>query len=178
VAGGVALWGTAEIVGRVAGAQPRFTGSLQIPVSAPPVTTFFGEPTPDIDPDRWRLNVTGRVRPVSPLTLADLANFPSRDVRATLDCTSGWSADCVWRGVPLQSILAAAIPEPGASVVQVTSVTGWSAVLPLPIAADVLLATHVGGTPLAAGNGAPVRLVAPDRRGLEWVKWVDRIEVR
>jgi DMSO/TMAO reductase YedYZ molybdopterin-dependent catalytic subunit len=30
---------------------------------------------------------------------------------------------------------------------------------------------------LPAGNGAPLRLVAPDRRGLDWVKWVDRIEV-
>jgi DMSO/TMAO reductase YedYZ molybdopterin-dependent catalytic subunit len=40
-----------------------------------------------------------------------------------------------------------------------------------------LLATEVAGQPLPVGNGAPCRLVAPDRRGLEWVKWVTEVEV-
>jgi DMSO/TMAO reductase YedYZ molybdopterin-dependent catalytic subunit len=40
-----------------------------------------------------------------------------------------------------------------------------------------LLATHVAGRPLPDGNGAPLRLVAPTRRGLDWIKWVDRIDV-
>ena len=39
----------------------------------------------------------------------------------------------------------------------------------------MLLATHVGGEPISPGHGAPVRLVAPNRRGFQWVKWVDRI---
>jgi DMSO/TMAO reductase YedYZ molybdopterin-dependent catalytic subunit len=42
---------------------------------------------------------------------------------------------------------------------------------------DALLATHVARRPLPPANGAPVRLVAPQRRGLDWIKWVDRIEV-
>ena len=33
------------------------------------------------------------------------------------------------------------------------------------------------GTPLPADNGAPVRLVAPGRRGLDWIKWLASIEV-
>ena len=40
-----------------------------------------------------------------------------------------------------------------------------------------LLATRVGGEPLSHGHGAPARLVAPGRRGFQWVKWVTRIEV-
>jgi DMSO/TMAO reductase YedYZ molybdopterin-dependent catalytic subunit len=49
--------------------------------------------------------------------------------------------------------------------------------LPIDDARACLLATGVAGQRLPAGNGGPLRLVAPDRRGLEWVKWVDRIEV-
>ena len=40
-----------------------------------------------------------------------------------------------------------------------------------------LLATRVGDELLSHGHGAPVRLVAPGRRGFQWVKWVTRIEV-
>jgi DMSO/TMAO reductase YedYZ molybdopterin-dependent catalytic subunit len=40
----------------------------------------------------------------------------------------------------------------------------------------LLVATAVGGRPLAQGHGFPVRLVAPGRRGFWWVKWV--VEIR
>ncbi|TMD59944.1 MAG: sulfite oxidase, partial [Chloroflexi bacterium] len=40
----------------------------------------------------------------------------------------------------------------------------------------MLLATHLGGETLSPAHGYPVRLVAPGRRGFQWVKWVSRIE--
>ena len=54
----------------------------------------------------------------------------------------------------------------------VKSVTGWSTELPMDEARSAFLATGVGGIDLPAGNGGPCRLVVPDRRGLDWVKWV------
>ena len=27
------------------------------------------------------------------------------------------------------------------------------------------------------GHGSPVRLVAPGKRGFQWVKWVDRVQL-
>ncbi|MFC6735885.1 molybdopterin-dependent oxidoreductase, partial [Halolamina salina] len=30
----------------------------------------------------------------------------------------------------------------------------------------------------AHGHGGPARLVAPERRGFQWVKWVERVELR
>jgi DMSO/TMAO reductase YedYZ molybdopterin-dependent catalytic subunit len=59
----------------------------------------------------------------------------------------------------------------------VISRTGYRWSFGLGDADALLLATHVGGEPLAHGHGAPCRLVAPGRRGFEWVKWVERIEV-
>lgn len=56
--------------------------------------------------------------------------------------------------------------------------TGYRWSLPIEEAEDALLATHVGGERLSHGHGAPARLVAPDRRGFQWVKWVTRVEVR
>jgi hypothetical protein len=175
---GIGLWSLAQVSGRIAGGVRRFTGSHAVAVAVPPATTFFGEPTPRIDPAAWRLRVVGRVARPLVLMAGDLGALPTTTKRAVLDCTSGWSADCEWTGVSLATLLTAVGPSPDATSIQISSVTGWSAVLPLDAADRSLLAVAVGGAPLQPGNGAPVRLVVPDRRGLEWVKWVDRIEVR
>jgi DMSO/TMAO reductase YedYZ molybdopterin-dependent catalytic subunit len=62
--------------------------------------------------------------------------------------------------------------------VVVRSVTGYRWSFPLDEAEDLLLATHVGGERLSHGHGFPLRLVAPDRRGFQWVKWVEAVDVR
>ena len=41
----------------------------------------------------------------------------------------------------------------------------------------LLLATHVGDEELSHDHGAPLRLVAPDHRGFQWIKWVTRLEL-
>jgi DMSO/TMAO reductase YedYZ molybdopterin-dependent catalytic subunit len=51
----------------------------------------------------------------------------------------------------------------------------WS--LPLEEARAALLATHVEDEPLSYDHGFPLRLVAPGHRGMEWVKWLARVEV-
>lgn len=98
---------------------------------------------------------------------------------AILDCTSGWAIETGWRGVPLAVVLDATESAPSSAVrrVLVRSVTGWSAELPMDEARGAILATGVGGVDLPAGNGAPCRLVVPERRGLDWVKWVTEIRV-
>jgi hypothetical protein len=167
-----------NLLDRLNGGERRFTGSRELPAGGiPPTTTFFGEPTPVIDLTTWRVSVTGLVGRPGSWSLAQLAALGTIDLSAILDCTSGWWIETGWRGVPLRTVLEAAAVSPTSRLVTVRSVTGWSAELPLGEAAACLLATGVAGEPLPAGNGAPLRLVVPDRRGLDWVKWVDRIEV-
>lgn len=175
---GLAAWGVAEVLDAAQGGVRRFTGSRWLPAGGiPPVTTFFGEGTPDIDRDAWRLRVHGLVDAPASLSVADLAALPAAETDAVLDCTSGWALQTTWRGVRLGDVLDAAGLGDAAAGVAIRSVTGWNAHLPLDEARRALLATHVAGEPLPAGNGAPLRLVAPDRRGLEWVKWVAEVEV-
>jgi DMSO/TMAO reductase YedYZ molybdopterin-dependent catalytic subunit len=61
--------------------------------------------------------------------------------------------------------------------VVVRSVTGWATALGRSDLDRALLATGVAGGLLPIANGAPCRLVVPDRRGLDWVKWVAEIEI-
>ena len=138
-----------------------------------PVTSWLVDPVPAVDPDRWRLTVvdgTGRYQ----LRLDDLTASGTR-LRATLDCTSGWYARQDWSGVPVRALLRG---TGQARSLLVHSVTGYWIRFPVSDVGQLLLATHVGGAPLSAGHGYPLRLIAPGRRGYWLVKWVDRIELQ
>jgi len=174
---GAVTWGAANVLDRVQGGVRRFTGSRWLPDGGiPPVTTFYGEGTPPVVLATWRLLVTGRVGHELSLDADGLRALGEEERTETLDCTSGWAMRTTWRGIPLRSLLeAAGATEPRR--IAVVSVTGWMVRLAADELDDALLATHVAGEPLPAGNGAPLRLVAPRRRGLDWIKWVERIEV-
>ena len=78
--------------------------------------------------------------------------------------------------MPLASLVAPDRLAAAASIL-VTSVTGYRRRFPVADAQALWLATSVQGRPLTPGTGAPVRLVAPNRRGFWWVKWVDSVEL-
>ena len=98
-------------------------------------------------------------------------------VTATLDCTGGWYSTQEWEGMPLGSILDRAGVSPDAASVTVRSVTGYYRRFSLEEAEGLLLATRVGGETLSHRHGFPLRLVAPGKRGYQWVKWVVALEV-
>jgi len=188
----VALVGTGALAWRVQGAvsdalslpgaDRRFTGSKEDGSDAGnefPVTSWVADDPDPIDADDWLLSVTGEVeqpRSVAYDTLVGTAVGDERE-RATLDCTSGWYSDHDWRGVRVGDLLGRVEPTEQAEWVRFRSVTGYRWSLPLDEARDALLATHVDGEPLSHGHGYPLRLVAPGRRGFQWVKWVDSVEL-
>jgi hypothetical protein len=175
---GALAWGAANLLDRLQGGFRRFTGSRWLPDGGiPPPTTFFGEGTPPIDPAAWRLTVFGEVATPLSLDLDAMTALGSVEQEAVLDCTSGWVMRTTWRGTPLRALLEAAGADPDARHVVVRSLTGWSVALQRDDLEEALLATDVAGAPLPAPNGAPLRLVAPRRRGLDWVKWVTEVEV-
>lgn len=142
-----------------------------------PLTIWNFDTVPSIDPARWHLEVTGAVAMSGTLSYAELVAAPSQEVVALIDCTGGWWSEQRWRGARVGDVLAAHRPHEASREATVISVTGHRWTFPLAELEDALLATHVGGEPLTAGHGAPVRLVVPERRGFQWIKWVARIEV-
>jgi cytochrome b561 len=158
------------------GATRRFTGSKPVEGPGFPVTSWVADDPDPIDTDAWRLRVGGRSASNIELSYDELE--AGDDLRALLDCTSGWYTVEDWRGVRLGALLDEVAVDPAARWVTVHSVTGYRWSFPIDEARGFVLATHVGGEPLTHGHGFPLRLVAPDRRGFQWVKWVTEIEVR
>jgi DMSO/TMAO reductase YedYZ molybdopterin-dependent catalytic subunit len=179
----VAAWQAVAVAGRAArlpGADRRFTGSREegsFAGNAHPVTNWFGDSTRHFASGEWRLVVGGDVDRALALTLEDIATFEARTARAKLDCTGGWYTTQDWTGVPLAAVLARAGVRGSARSIVVRSATGFERRFGVEDAGRLLLATHVGGEPLDATHGAPLRLVAPGRRGYNWVKWITAIEV-
>jgi hypothetical protein len=177
--GAAALWGAGEGLLRLTGApgaDRRATGSHELGSGDPaamPVTQWVSDTVPESTAGGIEV-VSGsrRVR----LTAADLDRGDR--VLAVLDCTGGWFAEQEWAGARLDRVLTdlgGELPEDGS--VDVVSVSGYRRRLPLRDAGSLLLAVSAAGEPLSPGHGAPVRLVAPGRRGFWWVKWVTRVEV-
>lgn len=174
---GVGAYAATSLIERITVAARRFTGSRFLPAGGIPFpTTFYGEPAPDVDLAAWHLAIQGPGVRTAELRLDELKAIGDVERTAILDCTSGWALETTWRGLPLGALLDS-LGGPSAREVTVRSATGWSAVLPIDEARDCLLAWGVAGVDLPHGNGAPLRLVVPDRRGLDWVKWVVSIEL-
>jgi len=190
VGSGAVAWQAQAVANRVfdtAGADRRFTGSRERGSDSGngfPVTSWVADDPDPVDRGAWSLTVDGRVSESLALSYDEVtgeedpgATVTPTERRALLDCTSGWYSDHDWRGVRVGDLLDAADPDEGAAWVQFRSVTGYRWSLPVEEAGDALLATHVDGERLSHGHGAPVRLVAPGRRGFQWVKWVESVRV-
>jgi hypothetical protein len=165
-------YGASEVAVRVAalpGGSRRFTGSYESGSFQPslmPVSSWMFDAIPAIKPAAWTLRVGART-----WSYDELASFDDRVV-ATLDCTGGFFSTQQWSGVRLDRL----VQSSGASSIRVISHTGYNRRFPIEDAPRLLLATRFGGQPLDAGHGFPARVVAPDRRGFWWIKWVVAIE--
>lgn len=171
-AGGAALVAQEGIVAALglAGSRRAGTGSHEIASGDPdrmPVVSWIDDRAPDLDPDRWPLRIDGR-----PVDVAEIA-ARAGPVVAMLDCTGGWRSEQTWDAVPLSALLG----DVDGRSVRVTSATGYRRLFAVDALDDVYLATGYGGRALRRGHGAPVRLIAPGRRGPWWVKWVTDVEV-
>lgn len=150
------------------GADRRFTGSHGItdPENVP-YTQWINDSIQHLDPESHQVMINGTPYPVSHIAGGGDV------VTATLDCTGGWYTTQEFGGIRLDRILG---DTPGESIVA-RSTTGYWRRFPLEQADRLYLATHMASEPLRDGNGGPVRIVAPGRRGYWWVKWVSVVEV-
>ena len=180
--GGVALWPGEQFTERILnlpGAKQRFTGSREVGSysgNAFPTSSWVADHPSPINVQTWRLTLHGAVITPREFFYHALASAGD-ELEATLDCTGGFYSTQSWRGIRVGRLLDQVGLGRDARYVSFVSVTSYRWSLPLEEARNALLATHSGDELLSHEHGFPLRLVAPDRRGFEWVKWITRVEV-
>jgi DMSO/TMAO reductase YedYZ molybdopterin-dependent catalytic subunit len=158
----------------------------------------------DLDPDKFTLEVKGRVDRPLKLSLKDIKKLKATEVVAVNQCSgnsrgffyprvaggqlgNGAMGNARWRGVPLKAVLDMAGVQQGARQVTFNGMDGpvsdktpdFVKALDIDHAADgeVMLAYGMNGDDLPFLNGFPLRLVVPGYYGTYWVKHLNEIAV-
>jgi DMSO/TMAO reductase YedYZ molybdopterin-dependent catalytic subunit len=143
-----------------------------------PVLT--AEATPDLSTEDWTLVVDGLVEQPTTWTWDEIHQLPESSYDGAIHCVTTWSKfGMSWAGVSVDTLLAAARPQPAATHVLVHSHTGYTTNLPLEDITGGLawVAWEVDGEPLPVDHGGPARLLVPHLYFWKSAKWVSRLEL-
>jgi DMSO/TMAO reductase YedYZ molybdopterin-dependent catalytic subunit len=132
-----------------------------------------------IDQARYRLEVTGKVNRRLSLSYDELRCMPRTQTRLTLICPGFFEDVATWAGTPLEHILELAQVQSDATGFNLIGADQYSAPISLKSAslAGSFLAYEWEGKALPRLHGFPLRAIFPGAEGLQWVKWLVRIEV-
>jgi DMSO/TMAO reductase YedYZ molybdopterin-dependent catalytic subunit len=133
-----------------------------------------------INESEYRLTVTGLVNTTDTYTYREvLAQYPHYSKVVTLHCVEGWDATILWEGVLVRDLIKKAGPDPHANTVVFTAHDGYTTSFPLAYLTDhdIIMASSMNNVTLPAERGFPFELVAEDKWGYKWIKWIEKIEL-
>lgn len=133
-----------------------------------------------IDIANYTLNVTGMVLTPKNYTYSQVVDGHQHYEKAvTLNCVEGWSVKILWEGVRVRDILNETGISPGAKYVTFYATDGYSTTFPLAYILDnnIVIAYKQNGQTMLPERGLPFQLVAEDKWGYKWIKWITRIEL-
>ena len=132
-----------------------------------------------VDLDSYQLQLTGLVETPVGLSYEQVLAKEKAQRLITLYCVEGWQATVLWEGVRITDLLAEAGIRDEANTVIFHCVDGYTTALPLATVQDkaMLLAYSANGVVLPASMGFPFIVVAEDKLGYKWARWVTEIEL-
>lgn len=161
----------------------------------------FGHPR--IDPETYRLRITGRVERSISLSIAELRKMRSIEMVAGFECSGnnrplqGLASNGRWTGVPLRAVLERAGLQPAAREIVFFGADGGEEEVEFrsqkfklfqqyarslsrdqALAAEPFVALALNGEPLTRHQGAPLRLIVPGWYGVANVKWLVQIHAQ
>ena len=131
----------------------------------------------NVESEGYALNITGLVKEEKSLTYEEVLGMPAAEKLITLYCVEGWEATVLWEGVPIGELINLAEADGEANTVIFHCVDGYTTSMPLAdiLERNMILAYSSNGIPLPPALGFPFIVVAEDKWGYKWARWVDAI---
>ena len=133
-----------------------------------------------IDEQTYRLAITGLVEDTIYYTYDEVVfGHPISKKVVTLYCVEGWKATIFWEGILIKDLLEDVQLNPIANTVIFYAYDGYSTSLPLSyiIENNIMIAHKMNNVTLPPERGYPFQLVAENKWGYKWIKWITTIEI-
>ncbi|NQV00309.1 MAG: molybdopterin-dependent oxidoreductase [Parcubacteria group bacterium] len=135
--------------------------------------------TQNINAEDYSLNIAGLVESPKVYSYDEVLELQKYSKVVELNCVVGWKAKILWEGVKLIELLEETNIGEEAREVIFYAQDGYSTSLPLDYIRDreILLAYKINGVVLPPDKGFPFQLVAEQKWGYKWIKWITKIEL-
>ncbi len=136
----------------------------------------------EASPEKWRLIVDGNVSEPLSLRYQEVLALPAIEKTVLLICPGVFAINGQWKGISMKELFNSARLKAETGYVTIRGPEGnYEKVekfsLPEVLQDRVFLAYEVNGVALPKKHGFPLRVVAQDHYGSEWVKYVYSVTV-
>jgi len=132
-----------------------------------------------VDMNTYKLKITGLVEKPIEYTYNEVLKHQHYSKVITIHCVEGWSVTLLWEGILAKDLLNEAGVKPGANTAIFHAYDGYTTSLPLDFIMDndIIIAYKMNDITLPPERGFPFELVAEDKLGYKWIKWLTEIEL-
>jgi DMSO/TMAO reductase YedYZ molybdopterin-dependent catalytic subunit len=160
-----------------AGEVQEYQGKLLSPAVGPRDNSIKG--VQQVNIAAYTLRITGLVNNDIEMTYPEILEMTSYKRLITLFCVEGWDATILWEGVSLVELIEKANPRSDAVTVIFHAEDGYTTSLPWALIKQkqLILAYKANEIVLPPEMGFPLIVVAEDKLGYKWARWVVKIEL-
>lgn len=132
-----------------------------------------------VDINNYELEITGLVNTPLSYSYNEVLSHQAYEKIVQINCVEGWSVKLLWQGVLIKDLLEETGIKEEANTVIFYASDGYSTSHSLDYILDnnILLAYKMNNITLPIERGYPFQLVAEDKWGYKWIKWVTKIEL-
>ena len=164
--------------------NPKYLDTRNLEIMPLEAFQTMGDKDAPFEAETWRLEVTGAVQAKLALTYAEILTLPSIEKEVLLVCPGVFVNHGRWKGIAIKNLLQRAQPSQNVSKVHIYGLNLGSGDRKETFSFDdvssgqVFLSYAVNGQPLPRKHGFPLRVVAEEHWGSNWVKYVHKIEFK
>jgi len=133
----------------------------------------------NIDIDSYSLEVLGLADEPRTYTYEEVLSLPEYERLVTLHCVEGWESTVLWKGVLIEDIIGPSSIQSEANTIIFHCADDYNTSMPIAevIENKMILAYSSNGIELPPDLGYPFIVVAEDKIGYKWARWVTKIEL-